>query len=132
MCIRDRVGTLRLTGGEPLLHRRLEELIAALQPLRQRSVDDPRGRLQEIALTSNGVLLTAARARALREAGLDRITLSLDGSDGTSVARMAGLSGGAAAGEAVLAKVLAAASLTAQPAATTQRTPISISSREML
>jgi len=102
------VGTLRLTGGEPLLHRGLEGLIAALQPLRQRAVDDPRGRLREIALTSNGVLLTAARARALRQAGLDRLTLSLDGSDGASVARMAGLSGGAVAGEAVLAKVLAA------------------------
>jgi cyclic pyranopterin phosphate synthase len=102
------VSTLRLTGGEPLLHRRLEELIAALQPLRRRSLDDRRGRLREIALTSNGVLLTADRALALKEAGLDRITLSLDGSDGASVARMAGLSGGEAAGEAVLAKVLAA------------------------
>ncbi|MCP9930674.1 radical SAM protein [Cyanobium sp. AMD-g] len=101
------VHTLRLTGGEPLLHRRLEELIAALQPLRQREPHDPRGALREIALTSNGVLLGAERARQLKEAGLDRITLSLDGTDGASVARMAGL-GGAAAGGAVLEKVLAA------------------------
>jgi len=101
------VHTLRLTGGEPLLHRRLEELIAALQPLRRRDPGDPRGALREIALTSNGVLLGAERARQLKAAGLDRITLSLDGTDGASVARMAGL-GGAAAGDAVLEKVLAA------------------------
>jgi len=101
------VHTLRLTGGEPLLHRHLEELIAALQPLRRRDPGDPRGALREIALTSNGVLLSAERARRLKAAGLDRITLSLDGTDGASVARMAGL-GGAPAGEAVLEKVLAA------------------------
>ncbi|MBW4529719.1 MAG: radical SAM protein [Aphanothece saxicola GSE-SYN-MK-01-06B] len=101
------VHTLRLTGGEPLLHRRLEELIAALQPLRQREPNDPRGALREIALTSNGVLLSADRARQLKAAGLDRITLSLDGTDGASVARMAGLAGPAAGG-AVLEKVLAA------------------------
>ncbi|KEF42029.1 MAG: molybdenum cofactor biosynthesis protein MoeA [Cyanobium sp. CACIAM 14] len=99
--------TLRLTGGEPLLHRGLEELIAALQPLRRREPDDPRGALKEIALTSNGLLLSAERARRLKAAGLDRITLSLDGTDGASVARMAGL-GNADAGAAVLEKVLAA------------------------
>jgi len=102
------VHTLRLTGGEPLLHHGLEELIAALQPLRQRPAGDRRGRLATIALTSNGVLLTAERARALRAAGLDRITLSLDGGDGASVARMAGLNGGAAAGTVILERVLAA------------------------
>ncbi len=101
------VHTLRLTGGEPLLHRPLEELIAALQPLRQRQGQDPRGHLREIALTSNGVLLSAERARSLRAAGLDRLTLSLDGTDDASVARMAGLEA-AAAGGAVLEKVLAA------------------------
>ncbi|MFM8605082.1 MAG: radical SAM protein, partial [Cyanobium sp.] len=46
--------SLRLTGGEPLLHGQLEELIAAAA----------RPALREIALTSNGVLLSAARARA--------------------------------------------------------------------
>ncbi len=101
------VQTLRLTGGEPLLHRQLEALIAALQPLRRRDPSDRRGSLREIALTSNGVLLSADRARQLKAAGLDRITLSLDGTDGASVARMAGL-GGAAAGGVVLEKVLAA------------------------
>ncbi|WP_411875678.1 GTP 3',8-cyclase MoaA [Vulcanococcus limneticus] len=99
------VHSLRLTGGEPLLHPRLEELIAALWPLRDA------GGLREIALTSNGSLLSAERARALRAAGLDRITLSLDGADGASVARMAGFGASAAApgqGDALLARVLAA------------------------
>jgi GTP 3',8-cyclase len=98
---------LRLTGGEPLLHRGLEELIGALQPLRPAPGANRPG-LEEIALTTNGVLLTAERARALKAAGLDRLTVSLDGTDGASVARMGGLAGGPAAGEAVLAKVLAA------------------------
>ncbi|MFM8604342.1 MAG: radical SAM protein, partial [Cyanobium sp.] len=44
--------SLRLTGGEPLLHAGLEELIAAVQALGERG-------LREIALTSNGVLLSA-------------------------------------------------------------------------
>jgi cyclic pyranopterin phosphate synthase len=101
------VRTLRLTGGEPLLHRGLEDLVAAVRPLRERVAADPRGRLDSIALTSNGVLLTAARARRLRAAGLDRLTLSLDGADGAAVARMAGLEG-ETAGRRVLAKVLAA------------------------
>ncbi|MCT0215734.1 GTP 3',8-cyclase MoaA [Synechococcus sp. CS-1330] len=94
------VRSLRLTGGEPLLHPQLEELIRAVQPLRARG-------LGEIALTSNGLLLTAERAQQLRAAGLDRITLSLDGTTAGSVARMAGLAD-AAAGERVLAAVLAA------------------------
>ena len=130
------VHTLRLTGGEPLLHPDLEALIRALAPLRQRPKGDRRGRLRQIALTSNGTLLSLERARALRQAGLERITLSLDGADGASVARMAGLApsagrpttegpaalgpGGAelgteddtnntsARGEALLARVLAA------------------------
>lgn len=92
--------SLRLTGGEPLLHPQLEELIAAVQPLRKQG-------LREIALTSNGTLLSANRAQGLRSAGLDRITLSLDGADAASVARMAGL-GDASAGERTLAAVLAA------------------------
>jgi cyclic pyranopterin phosphate synthase len=99
-CVALGVRSLRLTGGEPLLHAGLEELVAAVQPLRQRG-------LAEVALTSNGSLLTAARARALRAAGLDRITLSLDGADAASVARMAGLAD-LAAGAQALQRVLAA------------------------
>ena len=94
---------LRLTGGEPLLHPAVEDLIAAVAELRT-----PGGGLREVALTSNGALLTAERALALRAAGLDRLTISLDGTSGASVAAMAGLSGGAAAGEALLQRVLAA------------------------
>ncbi len=92
--------SLRLTGGEPLLSADLEALIVAVQPLRQQG-------LREIALTSNGVLLSAQRAQNLRAAGLDRITLSLDGTTGASVARMSGLAD-AAAGERTLVRVLAA------------------------
>ena len=92
--------SLRLTGGEPLLHPQLENLITAVEPLRERG-------LREIALTSNGTLLSARRAQALRAAGLDRITLSLDGANGASVARMAGLAD-APAGERALTAVLEA------------------------
>jgi cyclic pyranopterin phosphate synthase len=107
--------SLRLTGGEPLLNPQLEALIAAA--VRWRHPGSGSGGalgtgtgtgLAEIALTSNGALLSAERARALRLAGLDRLTLSLDGADGTAVATMAGLAGGAPAGEMLLAKVLAA------------------------
>ncbi|MEB3165564.1 MAG: radical SAM protein [Cyanobacteriota bacterium] len=101
--------SLRLTGGEPLLHPELETLIEAVQPLRCCSAGPGAigPGLAEIALTSNGTRLTAARAAALRRAGLDRITLSLDGTDGPSVARMAGLPD-AAAGTRALEAVLAA------------------------
>jgi cyclic pyranopterin phosphate synthase len=92
--------SLRLTGGEPLLHPGLTELVAAVQPLR-------RSGLRQIAITSNGLLLTAERAWKLRQAGLDRLTLSLDGTTATSVARMAGLKE-ASAGAQSLARVLAA------------------------
>jgi cyclic pyranopterin phosphate synthase len=105
------VTSLRLTGGEPLLHGGLEELITAVQPLRATHPEGPG--LREIALTSNGALLSAERARALRAAGLDRITLSLDGTTGAAVARMAGVGGADAQererrGAALLARVLAA------------------------
>lgn len=95
------VSSLRLTGGEPLLHAGLEQLVAEVQPLRRRG-------LREIALTSNGALLSGERALALRQAGLDRITLSLDGATGAAVAAMAGLTGGESAGDALLQRVLAA------------------------
>ena len=94
------VTSLRLTGGEPLLNRDLEALIEAVQPLRDEG-------LREIALTSNGSLLDRARAQALRRAGLDRLTLSLDGTTAESVAQMAGLGDGAR-GEQALNRILAA------------------------
>jgi cyclic pyranopterin phosphate synthase len=59
---------VRLTGGEPLLRKDLDRLVAMLAA-------DPR--LRDLALTTNGVLL-AAQAAALRSAGLHRVTVSLD------------------------------------------------------
>ena len=100
--------TLHLTGGEPLLDADLETLITALQPLRPR--------LRRIALTSNGLLLSAERAQALRRAGLDSVTLSLDGTDATSVARMSGRRDGGWVLEQVLAAIEAARSAGFDPA----------------
>lgn len=62
------VTSVRFTGGEPLLARHLEELIAAAAKLQPRP---------EIALTTNGVEL-AQRAATLAEAGLDRVNVSVD------------------------------------------------------
>ncbi len=60
---------IRLTGGEPLLRKNLEQLIAMLAPLGL-----------DLTLTTNGSLL-ARKAKALRQAGLKRITVSLDSLD---------------------------------------------------
>ncbi len=76
------VRKIRLTGGEPLLRRNIEALIAQLAALR--TVD---GNPPEITLTTNGSLL-ARKARALREAGLQRVTVSLDGLDDAVFQRM--------------------------------------------
>ncbi|MEP6589656.1 MAG: GTP 3',8-cyclase MoaA [Gemmatimonadota bacterium] len=65
---RNGVSKLRLTGGEPLLRQGLPDLVAMLRRIPG---------IQEIALTTNGLLL-APLAVPLREAGLDRITMSLD------------------------------------------------------
>ena len=93
------VHTVRLTGGEPLLSDRLEPLLTSI------ALGRPAG-LKELALTTNGVLLSPDRALRLRRAGLDRITISLDGADAASIARMAGLQGGAKAGQSLLNQVL--------------------------
>jgi cyclic pyranopterin phosphate synthase len=95
------VRKIRLTGGEPLVRRELEKLVAMLAPLRV-----------DLTLTTNGSLL-AAKAPALRSAGLDRVTVSLDALDDATfmamndvrfpVARV--LEGIAAAAEAGLAPV---------------------------
>ena len=61
--------TLRLTGGEPLLSRRLLPLLEAVAQAR-RDRSDPMAGLQTVALTSNGVLLSEPMARALRAAWL--------------------------------------------------------------
>jgi GTP 3',8-cyclase len=62
------VDRVRLTGGEPLLRRDLPRLVRLLAEKKA---------LADLALTTNGVLL-AGQARALKEAGLTRVTVSLD------------------------------------------------------
>ncbi len=69
------VRKVRLTGGEPLLRKGLEELIGMLAALRT-----PDGDPIDIALTTNGSAL-ALKAQALRDAGLQRVTVSLDSLD---------------------------------------------------
>jgi len=71
------VHKLRLTGGEPLLRKNIEHLIAQLAALRT-----PEGDALDITLTTNGSLL-ARKAQTLREAGLKRVTVSLDALDDT-------------------------------------------------
>jgi cyclic pyranopterin phosphate synthase len=73
------VRRVRLTGGEPLLRRDLPELVAAL-----RGLDG----VEELALTTNGLLLPAY-APALADAGLDRVTISLDALDDATFRRVA-------------------------------------------
>ena len=73
------VRKIRLTGGEPLLRKGLPALVGMLKQVPG---------LQDIALTSNGVLLRE-QAAALKAAGLDRLTVSLDSLD---PARFAALS----------------------------------------
>ncbi|MGA8261804.1 MAG: GTP 3',8-cyclase MoaA [Arenicellales bacterium] len=66
------VKKFRLTGGEPLIRRDLEELVGLLD-----AVDG----VEDISLTTNGSMLNLDKARALRRAGLRRITVSLDALD---------------------------------------------------
>jgi cyclic pyranopterin phosphate synthase len=62
------VDKVRLTGGEPLLRRDVTGLVSRLAT---------RPRIRDLAMTTNGVLL-GAHARALKDAGLHRLTVSLD------------------------------------------------------
>src|SRR5205823_476689 len=70
---------IRLTGGEPLVRRDLERLVELLARIRG---------LADLTLTTNGSLLTRAKAHALRDAGLRRITISLDSLDDEVFRRM--------------------------------------------
>ncbi len=67
---RHGVTKIRITGGEPLVRNELERLVAMLSAIEG----------IELTLTTNGLLL-AAKAAALADAGLDRITVSLDALD---------------------------------------------------
>ncbi|GGO34926.1 GTP 3',8-cyclase MoaA [Deinococcus humi] len=75
------VQKLRITGGEPTLRRDLPELISRLAQIEG---------VQDIALTTNGLLLPRL-APALRAAGLNRVTVSIDSLDPEVFGRMNGL-----------------------------------------
>ena len=72
------VRKVRLTGGEPLVRRNLEVLVRALARMPE---------IEDLTLTTNGSLLPA-RAQSLAEAGLHRVTVSLDALDEPTFARM--------------------------------------------
>ncbi len=74
------VSKIRITGGEPLLRKDLPALVAGLIGL---------AGIEDLALTTNGVLLQR-HASALREAGLERVTVSLDSLDPEVFAAMSG------------------------------------------
>ena len=76
------VRKIRLTGGEPLLRKNLEALIALL-----RGLDVPGGETLDLTLTTNGSVL-ARKAQALFDAGLKRVTVSLDALDDAIFRRM--------------------------------------------
>jgi cyclic pyranopterin phosphate synthase len=76
------VDKVRLTGGEPLLRRDLEDLVARIAAVPG---------IRDIALTTNGALLTPEKARRLKAAGLQRVTVSLDALDEDVFARMNGV-----------------------------------------
>jgi cyclic pyranopterin phosphate synthase len=76
------VEKIRLTGGEPLLRKNLERLVGTLSEIRT-----PSGRELDLTLTTNGSLL-AKKAQSLKDAGLKRVTVSLDSLDDATFKRM--------------------------------------------
>ncbi|MHB1468917.1 MAG: GTP 3',8-cyclase MoaA [Solirubrobacteraceae bacterium] len=96
------VRKIRLTGGEPLLRRELPALVERLVALPA---------IEEVALTTNGWLL-ARHARSLADAGLHRVTVSLDSLDSRVLERMGG---GRRGPERVLAGIEAAADAGLRP-----------------
>ena len=74
------VRKLRLTGGEPLLRKNLPDLVARLSAIPG---------IEDLALTTNGSLL-AGQAKALHDAGLQRLTISLDALDAGIFRRLSG------------------------------------------
>ena len=76
------VTKIRLTGGEPLLRKNLEKLVAML-----RRIETPDGTALDLTLTTNGALL-AQKAQLLKDAGLNRVTVSLDALDDTIFKKM--------------------------------------------
>ncbi len=100
------VQKIRLTGGEPLLRKHIENLIEKLAQLRT-----PEGRPVELAMTTNATLL-AQKAQALKDAGLHRVTVSLDALDSD---RFTQLSDSNVAVERVLAGIEKAAQVGLAP-----------------
>lgn len=76
------VRKIRLTGGEPLLRKNIEILIEMLAQMRTLE-----GKPLEVTLTTNGTLL-AKKAQSLMDAGLTRVTVSLDALDDSMFERM--------------------------------------------
>jgi cyclic pyranopterin phosphate synthase len=74
---------IRLTGGEPLLRHGLEELVARLARIPG---------IEDLAMTTNGFLF-AQKARALREAGLHRVSFSMDSLDRDNFKKITGRDG---------------------------------------
>jgi GTP 3',8-cyclase len=74
---------VRLTGGEPLLRKDIVSLVARLAELRTKSTAEP----LDLAITTNGHLL-AQMASPLAQAGLSRITVSMDAVDSATFARI--------------------------------------------
>lgn len=74
------VSKLRLTGGEPLLDKKVHELIMGLSEI---------AGVEDLALTTNAMLLAPA-AKRLADAGLNRVTISLDSLDTEIFKRMSG------------------------------------------
>ncbi len=73
------VRKIRLTGGEPLVRREIEKLVAMLT-----NIPD----LDDLSLTTNGAALSREKAQRLKDAGLRRITVSLDSLDDTTFKTM--------------------------------------------
>ena len=76
------VEKIRLTGGEPLLRKNIEKLVGMLAELKT-----VHGKPLDLTLTTNGSLL-ARKAQSLKDAGLQRITVSLDAMDNAIFRRM--------------------------------------------
>ena len=76
------VQKIRLTGGEPLLRRGIERLVEMLAKLHTQE-----GKPLEVAMTTNGVILEQ-KAQSLKDAGLSRITVSLDSLNNETFRRM--------------------------------------------
>jgi len=74
---------IRLTGGEPLLRQEVEKLVARISAI---------SGIEDMAMTTNGFLF-AEKARALRDAGLRRVSFSMDSLDRDNFKKMTGRDG---------------------------------------